>query len=281
MTRRLALHLIIVASALLAACAQTPTAPSPTTAAYSLGSVAQQPPNVPNAIIPVPDRSLGATRFIAFGDSITCGVESIVFGNLADLQCPAGTVGYPERLLGMLRTYNPAQQSLFGVNKRGEPGERASEGERRLTAELTELAGAGVPPGQRPQVLLLLDGINDMIGGVSPVRAASSVAQLVQIARLFNLTVLVATMPQTYHTIEPNTGRVRDNAAAEIPTFNAEIRRLSAQNVYIVDLYAAFGSNRSLIGDDGLHPTPAGYDVMAQQFHAAIVQRFPVRGSLQ
>jgi lysophospholipase L1-like esterase len=81
--------------------------------------------------------------------------------------------------------------------------------------------------------------------------------------------------------VDPTTGRVRENAAQLVPAFNTEIRRLAAQNVVVVDLYAAFGTNRSLMGDDGLHPTPAGYNAMAQQFHAAIVQQFPVRGSVQ
>ena len=44
---------------------------------------------------------------------------------------------------------------------------------------------------------------------------------------------------------------------------------------------SSFGSNRSLIGGDGLHPTPAGYQLMAQRFHLAISNIFPVRGSLQ
>lgn len=277
MYRSAALLVVAAAAAWTVACGQSPTAPSATAVGHSVGTAAQETTSVPAAIIPTPARALGATRFIAFGDSITCGTPSVVFDSLVVIDCPHS--GYPEMLLSMLRTYNPAQS--FSVTKRGYPGERASEGERRLTNELTELAGPSVPIHQRPQVLLLLEGINDMIGGVSATRAASSVAQLVQIARLFNLTVLVATMPQTYYTVEPGSGRIRENAYTQIPAFNAEIRRLSAQNVHIVDMYAAFGNDRSLMGDDGLHPTTVGYQLMSQHFHAAIVQHFPVQGSLQ
>jgi lysophospholipase L1-like esterase len=260
-------------------CSETPTSPTPSTGGLTIGGgAAQETPSVPTSIVPTPPGALGATRFIAFGDSITCGTRGQQFDSLVFLQCDE--TGYPEQLRAMLNAYNPAQS--FFVTKRGLPGERASEGERRLVSELTELAGPSVPPGQRPQVLLLLEGINDMIGGVSPTRAASSVAQLVQIARVFNFTVLLATMPQTYSTVAPD-GRVRENAHTQITAFNTEIRRLAAQNVHIVDLYAAFGTNayRTLIGPDGLHPTSQGYDVMAQQFHAAILEHFPVRGSLQ
>ena len=244
-----------------------------------LGQAAQTPTSIPAAITPAP-QALGATRFLAFGDSITCGVNSIAFDgpSLVTLRCLSSDYGYPERLQGMLRTYNPGQ--TFAVRKRGEPGEWAAEGERRLTSELTELAGPSVPVSERPQALLLLEGINDMNNGVSATRAAASVAQMVQIARTFNLTILVATMPQTYRN---EAGR--ENARDQIVPFNNEVRRLvgGLQNVRIVDLYSAFGTNAygTLIGVDGLHPTPAGYDLMAQQFHAAILQQFPVRGGLQ
>jgi lysophospholipase L1-like esterase len=279
MTRRLALLVSAAAAAFLSvSCAQSPTSPTATTSGLTVGGAAQETPSLPASIIPTPPRAVAATRFVAFGDSITCGQPSVVFDSLTILDCQY--TGYPERLRSMLNAYNPGQQ--FFVTKRGLPGERASQGEQRLTTELTELAGPSVPVSLRPQVLLLLEGINDMIGGVSPTRAASSVAQMVQIAKLFNLTVLVATMPQTYYTVAPD-GRIRDNAHTQITIFNTEIRRLAGQNVHIVDLYAAFGTNayQTLMGDDGLHPTSAGYDVIAQRFHAAILETFPVRGSVQ
>jgi lysophospholipase L1-like esterase len=270
--------LIAVAAALtVAGCAGGPTSPTPVTGGLVVAQVAQETPSVPTALIPTPPNAVGAARFLAFGDSITCGTPSPVFSGLVIINC--NEYGYPERLLAMLQTYSPGQ--AFTVTKRGLPGEGAFEGERRLASELSELAGPSVPIRQRPEVLLLLEGINDMTNGASPTRAAASVAQMVQIARLFNLTVFVATMPQTYHSVDPTTGRVRENAAQLVPAFNTEIRRLAAQNVVVVDLYAAFGTNRSLMGDDGLHPTPAGYNAMAQQFHAAIVQQFPVRGGVQ
>jgi len=242
-----------------------------------VGSVAQEPASVPDAIVPNVPPVLGATRFVAFGDSITCGVESL-FDSLVSLPCPNGTFGYPERLRSMLRAYAPAQDLQFSMTKRGYPGEWARDGETRLRTELAELM-SNPTLAARPQALLLIEGINDMNNGTSAPRAAASLAQLAQIGRLYNLTVLVGTLPQTY----PNTMSGGSNAAEKIEEFNGELVRLlsGVQNVHIVDLYRAFGANRALIGGDGLHPTPAGYDVIAQQFHAAIVRVFPVRGSLQ
>jgi lysophospholipase L1-like esterase len=260
----------VVAMAVLAgACAGSPTAPSSTTSSASLvGSVSQTPPVVPQAIIPVPPQALGAQRFVAFGDSITSGTLSSFDGMFLYADEPGS---YPRRLNAMLDAYN--RPAPFSVINRGEPGESAHQGSGRLPAVLAS---------DRPQVLLLLEGINDMSGGVSAERTASSVAYMVEVARLHNVTVLVATMPQTYHSVDPQ-GRERDNAAAQVVPFNAEVRRLvgGQQNVHIVDLYAAFGNDRSLMGGDGLHPSPAGYERMAQTFHAAISTIFTVRGSLQ
>jgi lysophospholipase L1-like esterase len=269
--------LAVVAALLVAAgCSQSPTSPSPTASSAVVGEASQTPTHVPDAIVPSP-QALGATRFIAFGDSITCGVVSLSAFTLVDLSCGASDYGYPERLLGMLRTYNASQ--AFNVRKRGNAGESADQGISRLTSELSELAGPSVPVNTRPQSLLLLEGVNDMNGGASATRAASSVAQMVQIARLYNITVLVATMYQTY----PNPSG-SDNSHDKIVPFNTELVRLVAglQNVRIVDLYTAFGRVQNpYVGVDGLHPTSAGYDLMAQQFHAAVLAQFPVRGGVQ
>jgi lysophospholipase L1-like esterase len=270
-----ALTAVTAAVVLFGACSPSPTAPTPATGSVVVGSLTQEPTSTPQSIIPNVPPVLGATRFVAFGDSITCGVESL-FDSLVTLPCPSDTAGYPERLRNMLGTYAPGQ--TFFVTKRGYPGEWALDGEARLRAELSEMM-SNPTFAARPQGLLLLEGINDMNGGTSATRAAASLAQLAQIGRLYNLRVLVATMPQTY----VNTMSGGSNSADKVVAFNDEVKRLlnGLQNVQVVDLFAAFGSNRALIGGDGLHPTPAGYDVMAQHFHAAIVQAFPVRGSLQ
>jgi lysophospholipase L1-like esterase len=277
-----ALTSVMAVVVLFGACSQSPTAPTAATGQVVVGSVSQEPTSTPQAIIPNVPPVLGATRFVAFGDSMTCGSPS-AFDSLVQITCtPVAGGGYPERLRAMLTAYS--SQQPFGVTNRGLPGEPASEGERRLQSELSEFMGGSVPLSLRPQALLLLEGINDMNAGVSAARAASSVARMVQIARLFNLTVLVATIPQTYRSVD-SMGVVRENSADQVPVFNAELRRLVSglQNVRVVDLYAAFGTGSygTYVGLDGLHLTPAGYDRMAQWFHAAIVEQFPVRGSLQ
>ncbi len=223
---------------------------------------------MPSAIIPTPPQALGATRFLAFGDSITYGTLSSFDGSFL-INDEVGS--YPRLLKGLLdANHTPAPFTVFNA---GLPGERARQGVDRMPGVLT---------AQRPQVVLLLEGINDMTFGDSAGQAAGNVEYMVQIARLFNCTVLVATMPQTYASIYPD-GSERGQAAEKVVPFNNELRRLLSgrQNVHIVDVYAAFGSDRSLMGNDGLHPTAAGYQRMAQTFHTRIREIFPVRGSLQ
>lgn len=227
---------------------------------------------MPAAIVPTPSQALGATRFLAFGDSITFGSLSSFDASLF-ITDEAGS--YPRLLRSMLNAHNAPQQ-FFVVNY-GVPGETARSGVDRLP---------GVLANSDAQVVLLLEGINDMnVLSASPTQVATNVLNMVQIARLFNRTVLVATMPQTYHSTYPN-GEIRTQSAEKIVPFNNEVRRLVSglQNVHIVDVYDAFDRHanpRSLMGNDGLHPTAAGYQVMAQVFHQRVSQIFPVRGSLQ
>ena len=62
---------------------------------------------------------------------------------------------------------------------------------------------------------------------------------------------------------------------------NDEIREIARrENVVLVDNYAAFvGRQSTLIGIDGLHPTAAGYELMAEKFFDAIKVGFERRRS--
>ena len=56
-----------------------------------------------------------------------------------------------------------------------------------------------------------------------------------------------------------------------VPVFNEGLRRIARnRGAVLVDLEAAFGTDYSLLSEDGLHPNVAGYQVMAQAFLAAI-----------
>ncbi|MGE0042326.1 MAG: SGNH/GDSL hydrolase family protein [Vicinamibacterales bacterium] len=257
--------LLLVAAA---ACSRTPTGPSPVVPAAPLGALHVEPPPVPPRVAPTPPTALGATRFLAFGDSITAGVLSSFDGMFL---YDGSTQSYPTRLQLGLNNYHAPQ--TFTVINRGIPGEWAQDGARRIQTELSNY---------RPQGLLLLEGINDLNNSRSISSTVSALGRILDTAALFQVTVIISTMPQTYEITDPN-GNVRDNSHTEITAFNDAVRQVAAgrSNVFVVDMYAAFGSNRGLIGGDGLHPNEQGYEVMATTFLQALESAWAVRGSFQ
>jgi len=278
-----------VCLALLAAigCGGSPTSPTPALTTQTVALVVTGP-SLPAVTPPAPGTPLGVTRFVAFGDSITCGAESAPAAApyLETVNCTPSN-GYPERLLGLLRAMVPAvQQASLQIINRGSGGEGAlPQGEARLRRDLAELMAG--PVETRPQALLLLMGVNDLASTTnSPARVASTVASMADIGRVYGLGVIVATMPQTYPGLSP-AGVLRDNGSTRIVPFNTELTRLVAgvPDVSLLDLYEGFGGTQAqrlgLMGVDGLHPTPTGHQRMAELFLAEIVRRFPVRRTLQ
>jgi lysophospholipase L1-like esterase len=123
-----------------------------------------------------------------------------------------------------------------------------------------------------PQVLLLLEGVNDLNADGS--RAIPTVIgglrSMIQQARARNIVVFLGTLLP-----ERPTGR-NGSAAAIIPAANVQIRTLAAsEGVTLVDLYEAFGGSPDpWIDADGLHPNAAGYRKMAETFFPPIRTRF-------
>ena len=253
----------------IAGCSQVPTAPSPSSSQIVLGSQPQLSAPPPPRVSINPPRAIGITRFVAFGDSITWGAYSSFDPRFL---FAAANGGYVERLQAGLNTYHAPQQ--FVVFNEGVPGEWASDAAtvRRLRSTLI---------ARQAQALLLLEGINDLNNGLSPSATVSALAQLVNTATSLGVPVVVATMFQTYQSTGPD-GVVRDNAAALVPEYNARLRQLAAGrlNVHVVDLEPVM-RNRAYVGNDGLHLTDAGFEIMAATFMQAIENAFPVRGSFQ
>ncbi len=220
---------------------------------------------MPPRDITAPPGALGVTRFVAFGDSITYGTLSSFDGRFL-FDVPSHS--YPVRLELGLDTHHAPQG--FVVGNYGNPGET-------VTATATFTRYQNVLLSQRPQAVLVLEGVNDLNGAVSQSDISNALGQMLDYATLRGMPVLIATMPRIYDTT------TTDRPDERIVPFNDEVRHLAStrQNVHLVDLYAAFGTDRSLMGGDGLHPTPEGYGVMAATFLAAIERAFPVTRTVQ
>jgi lysophospholipase L1-like esterase len=190
---------------------------------------------------------LMATRFMAFGNSIT-----------------AGEVGnnYPATLRALLAARYTTQASSIQVVNRGRGGEGALGGADRLPDELDAV---------RPEVLLLEEGINDLTGGLTS-RIPTMIAALRDMVREAksrrpDIVVLLATLPPTRE------GSPKGASAFPlIPEANARIRSLAtSEGVTLVDLYEGFGGHADpYIDVDGLHPNALGYQKMAEIFFDVI-----------
>ena len=201
-------------------------------------------------VVPV----LQKTRFVAFGDSITEGV-------LASAQ-PAPNP-YPIVLQRQLAARYATQE--FTVLNEGRGGEQTG-GSQGGASRLP-----GVLVSDNPQVLLLMEGVNDLVSG-DPSTISGVVANLrtmIQQARSRGATVFLGTL------LPEIPGGSRTGALPLIVPANDQIRALAAnEGVALVDLYQAFvGMERVLIGEDGLHPNDAGYQKIAQTFFDVIRMR--------
>ena len=204
-----------------------------------------------------PPPRIVATRYVAFGDSISDGVLGFLPYAVGD---PGPPVGYAFKLRSLLEERYTAQ--TFSVTDEGIGGERIARGLTRLPDVLTR---------DRPEVVMLFEGINDLNSGGDAVVPAvvSGLRSMVRATRSLGMAPCVATfLPQ-------RPGRQRALAVNTIVSANDRVRAMvSDEGAVLVDLYRVFDGNvDSLIGPDGLHPTEAGYQKIADTFFEAIRER--------
>jgi acyl-CoA thioesterase-1 len=181
---------------------------------------------------------LSATKFLAFGDSLTAGMTP-----------PDPIDSYPTRLQRKLAGRYITQ--TFVVTNDGVPGETAVRGRLRLPVALDLF---------KPDIVLLMEGTNDVNGGAGAAAALDALTDMVRTAKGRGVQVFLATVPPE-----------RRATASLIPGFDDGVRALAQrEGVVLVDLYTAMAPDPSLIGPDGTHPTQQGLEVMAQTFYDVI-----------
>jgi lysophospholipase L1-like esterase len=191
---------------------------------------------------------------LAFGDSMTAGTTSPVVSLFGlDAGIPAS---YPFKLQ-MLETARYSAQTITVLNA-GEAGRKAKDDRARLSDAIRESA---------PQVVILLEGANDLNGGETVRRTVDALEDMVRDTEALGITVLLSTLPPQ-RAGQKNTGN-----AALVPELNDAIRIMAGKKgATLVDLNAQFPIE--LIGQDGLHPTEDGYQKFAEIFQAAIASKW-------
>jgi lysophospholipase L1-like esterase len=235
-----------------------------------------------------PPPHLEKTRTLAFGDSITFGSDGICpFGSSGMQWTPADLLRshfaelaavaspYPAVLQGMLQARYTAQSPT--VFNGGLPGEYANDSEtrRRFTRTLNE---------RNPEIVLLQEGINDLhvfaLYGIPPSQGIRGVVEALRgmslEARGRGMQVFLGTLlPE-----RPNGCRAfaipPKNEADLITPTNDQIRAMAAaEHLDLIDLNALFsGQLDTLLGQDGLHPSEAGYSAIANAFYNAIKEKY-------
>ena len=206
--------------------------------------------------------TLSATRFLAFGDSMTAGK---VASGVID-----ASISYPTQLLSMLQHQYATQAFMMtndGLNNETAADYGLGGGVTRLDPELVRY---------QPEVLLLLEGANDLnAGGAANIPTAIQALQtMIRTARARNVRVVIATLPPQI--AQPPGAIVRSNSAALVAPFNAQlIQMASSEQTPVVDLYTGMLPRvTDWIDTDGLHPNAAGYQQMAGLFLTTVSSTF-------
>lgn len=180
-------------------------------------------------------------RYVALGDSYTIGT------------CVAAAERWPDQLVAAL---GPVAPTLELVANLGVNGYTSAD---LIRDEMSVVAGL------RPDFVTLLIGVNDVVQGVAPTTyAANVVAILDGLLELLPADRIVTVAIPDY-TVTPagsDYGDPREQHDAIVAT-NATMSRLAADRgvayIDIFDLSLRAADDRSLVADDGLHPSGAQY----------------------
>jgi lysophospholipase L1-like esterase len=215
---------------------------------------------------------LSRTRFLAFGDSTTAGEVPVATTTAFDEEGPnykliiIPAAAYPSQLLSLLRGRYTGQTAVLEVINSGSPTEWAEDGALRFP---------GVMSNTRPQAVLLLEGVNDLAAlGTRGVQSAwRAVDTMAKEARNRGARVFIATLPP------PRPSGTKAVPVTLIQSLNSNIRdTVRGEGAVLVDLFTALSTDvNRYISLDGLHPTEAGYQKIAETFFEAIRQDLEIR----
>ena len=188
---------------------------------------------------------------MAFGDSITVG------------EIPDPLTPYPIILQTELRSRYLSQANDIVVINAGVGGERLHDGVLRFEEAFAS---------HRPEVVLLMEGVNDLVG-FGPDVSTTLLQFMAQHATSRNARVFLGSM------LPSRPGGRLSQPAPTLLLFNSRLEAMARQQGLVyVDLYnTLLPEAAAIISDDGLHPTVLGYRRIADVFFDAIRANLEVR----
>jgi acyl-CoA thioesterase-1 len=181
-------------------------------------------------------------RYVALGDSYTIGTAT-----------RHAAERWPDQLVARLHSVSAGLDLVANLGVNGFTSRDVIE------VELPEL------PALEPGFVTILVGVNDIVQGVPEAIYRENVTVILDqlLGPLPPSRLLVVTTPD--YTVTPRGGDFGDptQQAAEIRRFNTAIAQLATQHgisvVDIHDISLEAAADRSLVADDGLHPSGAQY----------------------
>ncbi len=174
------------------------------------------------------------TRFLALGAGLATG-SGDDFGH-----------SWPERLDGLL-----VGQSVINA------GQRATRIAFCVHTVLDFLQR------HKPGFIVIMHGTNDIGLSNNPTYIANSLLFIAELALENSTYPIIATIPPAFN--------LNATQIAQRTKLNTLIRGFgTTYGIPIADVDKAFNNNSSLIQADGLHPTDAGYQLIAQTFYDTI-----------
>ena len=204
---------------------------------------------------------LTRTRFLAFGDSITWGEDGRISSTALVVPVLRPRVQFP-----IVDTYPGALTALLSARYTAQSPQVRNAGltGEAVTDPTTFPRYVSYTSSRAYDVVLLMEGANDLARHAFS-EIIAGLTQMIGDAQSRQMQVLLATIPPE--------NPAQWSQAASVGPFNDRVRDLAAsKGVPLVDVYQAFNGQLSLLGSDGLHPTAAGYHLIAETFFAAIRQ---------
>jgi len=202
-------------------------------------------------------------NFLAFGDSITgCYYDSYY-------QTDFPYCGYEKRVYDRLNQQFGFCPNALAFHNSSEGGEVTSGGLNRFLEAISNPNLARMYPPAAintiPDLIIIMEGTNDMNVGVAHDIVESNLRQMVDIARQQGKQVILATITPAY-------GPDEALRQQEIEAFYPRIFNIGQDyGIPVADVYSRLYGHPEWMDADGLHFNDAGFDQMADVFYQAIV----------
>ncbi len=186
-------------------------------------------------------------RYVALGDSYTIGTSV------------AAAERFPEQLVGTLGASGPTLDLVANLGVNGYTSDDLIRDELPALGEL------------RPDVVTVLIGVNDVVQGVPADTYEANVVTILDtlLGRLPAGRIVTVAIPD--YTVTPSGADFGDPRQQHdgIVANNAVMERLSGERgiafVDIFDISLRAADDRSLVADDGLHPSGAQYRLWVER----------------